>query len=84
MGHQYPWAKDIISQAARENGYAAIKIEMKKIDKYSNEHLRCGVSPNFVHLAFEHFWCWSQAAEQLRDSLAKYSRDIKGNPNVAE
>ena len=73
-----------MSQATRQNGYAARRREMEKIDKYSNEHLPGGASPNFSPLVFEHFGCLGQAAEQFQDSLAKFSRDIKGNRNVAE
>ena len=58
--------------------------EMKKINKYSNEQLLGGASLNFIPLVHEHFGHWGQAAKQFLDSLAKWSRDIEGNPNMAE
>ena len=59
----HPWSLDTIRQAGQEDGYAALKREGKKMEKYGHEVLLCGSKPDLIPLVFEHFGHWGKSVE---------------------
>ena len=50
----HPWSLDTIRQAGQEDGYAALKREGKKMEKYGHEVLLCGSKPDLIPLVFQY------------------------------
>ena len=75
----HPWNKDILSQAADEDGIGAPKRKVSKNKKYSSELDVWGNSSNCIPLVFEHFGRWGWKADQFLHELSDQSRGKKNS-----
>ena len=80
----HPWAQQILSQAALEDGAAASKRELEKAQKYGGEWNMWGRTSNCIALVFEHFGRWGQDAVDFLNRLSHQSTDEDGRSNGRE
>ena len=80
----HPWVTDILSQASKNDGAAAARIEIRKTTKYCQVNIPGVSSFNFVHIVFEHFGRWEEEATNYLQELSARSTDDGGNKNPNE
>ena len=84
ISFSHPWSLDTIRQAGQEDGYAALKREGKKMEKYGHEVLLCGSKPDLIPLVFEHFGHWGKSAELFLQKLAEKSKSVGDAKSAAK
>ena len=79
----YPCSQDIIRRASKENGYAAVTREEKKMKKYLEELVPGGYVSRCVPLVIEHFGRWGTKAENFLQHLSQQSANAEVNCNAS-
>ena len=77
----HPWNGDVISNASRENGAAAVRREQQKAMKYSHQFDIFGNPSKCIPAVFEHYGRWGLKAQQLLYDLSLLSFDEDGQKN---
>ena len=77
----HPWNGDVISNASREDGAAAVRREQQKAMKYSHQFDIFDNPSNCIPVVFEHYGRWGLKAQQLLYDLSLLSFDEDGQKN---
>ena len=71
----HPWALDVVSKAAKEEGAAGLKRESLKESLYASRDRPASLNTtSFVPLVFEHFGRWGLEAQKFLNHLAMISK----------